>query len=146
MIIAGSRQLDIDGKYCELYNEPKEVFIDAERMKDECEYIGKSIPNPDGFATPSQELEVTLTDVSGDLYKIDENQILLYSPEEYEISEEYSDKSFYPGTYRIHRVYLKEDKYQELSFGLIAKYYHYKERFPDTYRNWVERYGITTEE
>lgn len=146
IIVAGSHQVKIDGKYYELLYYPEEVFIDAERMKDECEYIGESIPNPDGFATPSQELEVTLTDVSGELYKIDENQILLYSTEEYNISDEYSDESFYPGTYRIQRVYLKEEKYQELYISLVVKYYRYKERFPDTYRNWVKLYDLETEE
>ncbi|MDE7193270.1 MAG: hypothetical protein K2O14_04795 [Oscillospiraceae bacterium] len=136
--IVGSSQVEIDGKYYELDGE--EVFIDAERMKNECEYIGESISVTDDYI-PTRELELTFanSNMPCQLYKIDENQILVYSNEEFEIPERYSEWAIvYPGTYHIHLILLKSDKSEELEFELVKKYYRYAERFPEHYAQETE--------
>ncbi|MDE7194189.1 MAG: hypothetical protein K2O14_09500, partial [Oscillospiraceae bacterium] len=137
-VIVGDSQVEVDGKFYEVNGE--EVFIDAERMKNECEFIGKSIPNR-ADVEPTQELEITYaySDDPCDLYKIDENQILMYSYTEFEIPESWKDESIvYPGTYRGHLIFLKEDKYEELEIELVKKYYRYAERFPEDYAQETE--------
>ncbi len=130
--LIASSQVEIDGKYYEL--EGDEAFIDAERMKNECEYIGQSISVLDDHV-PSRELELTYanSELPCELYKIDEHQILVYSAEEFEIPERYSEWAIvYPGTYRIQFI-LVNDIPGELQYELIAKYYRYEERFPEDY-------------
>ena len=146
LYIVGSDVTEVDGKYYELWpDEILEPFIDAERMKEECEYIGKSIPISIDL-TPEHELELaSYSDEPCELYKIDENQILVCYTVDYEISEErFKQTMFYPGTYRSYLIVVKNAD-GNAQANLIAKYYRYKERFPETYRNWVEIYGITTE-
>ncbi len=145
--LIGSQVTEVDGKLYELRaDEIIEPFIDAEQMKEECEYIGQSTPISVDFM-PENELEfASYFDVPFKLYKIDEDQILAYCVEDYEIPEEqYKQTMFYPGTYRAHMICVKNLDGTGAA-SLIAKYYRYKERFPNDYRNWMEIYGITTEE
>lgn len=130
--IVGSQQVEIDGDFYEIDGE--KAFIDAERMKNECEYIGGSISVTDGYV-PIREFELTsaASDMPCELYKIDENLILVYSTEEFEIPESYSEWAIvYPGTYRMHWILTKELS-TEFCDELIAKYYRYTERFPEDY-------------
>ena len=131
--IVGSSVTEVDGKFYELMeDEIIAQFIDAERMKAECEYIGQSIPISDDFM-PEHEFELTsYYDVPCELYKVDEDQILVYCPEEYEITDDrFKQTMFYPGTYQVCLIVVKgaDEKTQA---NLIAKYYRYKERFPET--------------
>lgn len=145
--IVGSSVAEVDGELYELLeDEIIAPFINAERMKDECEYIGESKPI-DVELLPERELELaSYYDVPCELYRIDENQILVYCTADYEVPEErFAQTMFYPGTYRIYTIYAKSID-TNTQVKLIAKYYRYKERFPDTYRNWVKLYDLETEE
>lgn len=127
-----SAQTELDGRYCEV-DGGEDAFVDAERMRNECDYIGESIPNPDNYARPDQELEVTCSDEVYELYKIDENQVLLYSTRDLDIPESWqSIAAVYPGTFRRHYILIRNDKYDELSGDLQAQYYRLNERFPNT--------------
>lgn len=145
--IVGSSVTEVDGKFYELMeDEIIAPFIDAERMKAECEYIGQSIPISVDFMPEHEFGLASYYDVPCELYKVDEDQILVYCPEEYEITDDrFKQTMFYPGTYQVCMIVVKgaDEKTQA---NLIAKYYRYKERFPNDYRNWMEIYGITTEE
>lgn len=128
-----SAQTESDGKYYEA-DGGVDAFIDAESLKNECEYIGESIPNPDYLTKPSRELEVTNSDEVYELYKIDENQILLYSAKDLEIPDTWRSQAIvYPGTFRRHYILIRADKYDELIGELEAKYYRYAESFPEDY-------------
>ena len=131
--IVGSEVTEVDGKYYELLpDEIIEPFIDAERLKAECEYIGQSIPISVDFM-PEHEFELaSYYDVPCELYKIDENQILVCCTEDYEIPEErFKQTMFYPGTYRSYLIVVKNADGIDL-VNLVAKYYRYEERFPET--------------
>lgn len=130
----GSRVTEVDGKLYELMeNEIIEPFIDAERMKGECEYIGQSIPLP-VESKPEHELELASYDsVPCELYKIDENLILVYCTEDFEVPKEHFGQTmFYPGTYRIYSIYNKNAE-DGFLLSLYKKYYRYAERFPEQY-------------
>ncbi len=131
--IVGSSVTEVDGKFYELMeDEIIAPFIDAERMKAECEYIGQSIPISVDFM-PEHEFELaSYYDVPCELYKIDENQILVCCTEDYEIPEErFKQTMFYPGTYRSYLIVVKNADGIDL-VNLVAKYYRYEERFPET--------------
>ncbi len=118
-----SAQTELDGKYYEA-DIGVDAFIDAESLKNECEYIGESIPNADYLVKPSRELEVTYSDEVYELYKIDEDQILLYSAKDLDIPDTWrANAVVYPGTFRRHYILIKADKYDELIGELEAKYY-----------------------
>lgn len=132
-LLVGSRPTKVDGKLYELSeNEIIEPFIDAECMKEECEYIGQSIPICIDLY-PEHELELAACyDFPCELYKIDENLILVYCTEDYPVSESYIDTMFYPGTYRIHLI-LENGLDSQAQRDMFAKYYRYAERFPEQY-------------
>lgn len=129
--LVGSRVTEVDGKLYELdTDEVMDPFIDAESMKESCEYIGKSTPISIDLL-PQQELEyASYSDAPVELYKIDENQILVYSTEEYDVPEEFSQTMFYPGKYRIYLILVKNVD-PDIQEQLLAKYYRYAERFPE---------------
>lgn len=134
----GSQNTEVDGKLYELMeNEIIEPFIDAEKMKAECEYIGQSVPISVDVL-PENELELaSYFKVPCDLYIIDENQILVYCAEEYDVPERFKGTMFYPGTYRFCSIYTKAlDGAAQTE--LIRKYYRYDERFPEDNGNDTE--------
>lgn len=123
-----SNQLEVNGEFYEFTGE--KAYIDAEKIKKECEYLGVSVPaaKDDAQETPVNELETTGSyGETWELYKIDENQILMFNTEKRNITKEDFPNSAYFGEVNDYWIALKSEAYDEIYEELEKKYYRLDE-------------------
>lgn len=128
-----SNQLEVDGEFYEFTGE--KAFVDAEKIKKECEYLGVSIPaaNDDAREAPTKELETTGSyGETWELYKIDENQILMLNTEKRNITNEIFPKAAYFGEVNDYWIALKTGLSDEIYEDLTKKYYRLNEYAEET--------------